>query len=51
MSNTEKITQEEVSQILSNLIKLIEDLQNNYELGEKMRKIYYEELQSIKEKI
>lgn len=51
MSNQEKLTKEEVNQILINLIELTEDTPNNYELGEKIRKIYYEELKSIKERI
>jgi hypothetical protein len=50
MSNIEKITQEELNQILSNIIELIENVPNNYDLGEKIRKFYYEKLKNIKEK-
>lgn len=45
---TMEITQEQLKQILLEMIEMIEDTPNNYELGEKMRRRYEHELKEIK---
>jgi hypothetical protein len=51
MKESDKITEEQLRKILNNLIKITENSPNNYELGEKIRNIYWLELKGIKEKI
>lgn len=45
---TMEITQEQLKQLLLELIEMVEDTPNNYELGEKMRRRYEHELKHFK---
>lgn len=45
---TIQITQDQLKQILVEMIEMVENTPNNYELGEKMRRRYEQELKEIK---